>query len=268
MPAAIVLATLSFLGPSREISHSSSASRDTAVPGIVVLPHRVLSAGADFALVSVRGATMTARLGAFGMLELESEGETDRYVPFPQADIQFWRGLYGYAAAVAFDDLAERAFAHPYGALEGTLTFRHESEHYTGSNHGDEGKDVSRVPQVGDFVMLDAAARVPAGAWTFTFRLQHKVFLPDRSSYRQGPGADAIVRWQPISRIHPFASVFGEVLTGDVDAYLVRSLAGVVLPSSSGDLYVFLSADVGHRKGLAVLTEERTLGFGLRFAFW
>lgn len=266
-PAAAV--EVETLGPSRAISHSSSASRDTGILGVVVVPRPILSGGGDFALVSIRMPSFTLRLGAFGMLELESEGETDSYFPRPAADTRFWRGLWGYAAALSFDGLAERWCGGC--ALEAALTWRHESEHYTGSNDGDRGTDYSAVPHIGDFIMADVAARRGFGAVELTARAQHKYFIHGNGGYSQGPGGDLVVRWRRWPRVHPFASAFGEYLygtDGTPDAYLARAFIGVILPSRHGDLYVFAIGDVGHRKGLAVFTEEATVGFGLRFAFW
>jgi hypothetical protein len=258
--AAALAVTIDTLGPARAISHSSSASRDTFVLGLLAAPHRVLSGGGEFALISFSFDDFTLRLGAQGMLELESEGETQSYLPFPKSDIRFWRGLWGYSAALSFRDV-----------YEVTLTARHESEHYTGSNSGGAGTDYSDVELIGDFLMLDGAARRRFGSLELCARLQYKQFLPDRSGYTLGPGADVHVRWRRFAHAHPFNSLFAEYLVGAgrfPSAYLVRDLLGVIVPSRHGDIYVFVSGDVGHRKGLAVLTEEATLGFGVRFAFW
>jgi hypothetical protein len=259
-----------FLGPARAISHSSSASRDTAVLAMQVAPHRVLSGGGDFALVSLATPRWQLRLASFAMLELESEGETSSLLPFPQADIRFWRGLWGYSAALALPTLATRTLGAG-AALEATLAFRHESEHYTGSNDGDAGTDYSAVPHIGDFFMLDVAARAPLGRLELTLRAQHKLFVPGHSGYRQAPGGDAILRWRRFARVHPFTALFGEYLFGTdgyPDAYLLRQHTGVVIASRAGEIHLYLSADIGHRKGLAVFTEERTIGFGMRFAFY
>jgi hypothetical protein len=261
MIAALVIAvTLEALGPARAISHSSSASRDTFVLGIVAAPRPVLSGGGELAVVSLAWDDLTLRLGGHGMLELESEGETRSILPFPQGDTRFWRGVWGYSAALSYRD-----------AFEVTLTARHESEHYTGSNSGDAGTDYGDVKLVGDLIMVDAAARRSLGPLELSARLQHKQFLPGRSGYAFGPGADLHVRWRRLPSLHPFGSLFGEYLVGAgryPGAYLVRALAGVIVPSRHGDLYLFLSGDAGHRKGLAVLTEEATLGLGVRFAFF
>ena len=260
-----------FLGPAREISHSSSASRDTAVLGLVAAPHRILTGGGDFSVLQLSDQKLSLRLGVFAMMELESEGKSSGFDGLlPKGDIHFWRGLYGYSVAASLDDFANRHLG-PRGALEFTLNFRHESEHYTGSNDGGDAIDYSDRPHIGNFVMLDVAARVPLGRLDLIGRLQHKFYIPNAGGYSQGPGGDLTVRWRRWNHIHPFSSLFAEYLFGKniyPDAYLVRNLTGFVVPSRAGDIYLFISADVGHRKGLAVFTEERTLGFGARFAFY
>jgi hypothetical protein len=264
-----------FLGAAREISHSTSASRDTPAPTMTIAPRPILTGGADFSVFCLRWGGMTWRLGFLGMLELESETEIGGFNGSPVGDIHFWRGVYGYGLAFSPDRLAER-WLGPGSALEITLSGRHESEHYTGSNAGGDGIDYGDRPHIGNFVMPDLAMRWRVGPVDMILRLQHKFFLPGGSAYTHGPGGDLIVRWRLWEYIHPFLSVFGEYLLGtDVepygrfpDAYLVRGLLGIIVPSGYGDLYVYLSGDVGHRKGLAVFTEEATLGFGIRAAFF
>ena len=262
-------AELDLLGPARAISHSSSASRDTFALSLLALPHRVLSGGGDFGVLSLSARGLTLRLGVQAMMELESEGEVTGFDGMPVADIHFWRGVWGYSAALSLDDLATR-WLGARGALEATFSLRHESEHYTGSNEGGDAIDYSDRPHVGNFAMLDLAARVPVGDVDLVARLQEKQFLGG-GGYRLGPGFDLHARWRRWPRLHPFASLFGELLVGRdryPDDRLLRGLLGVILPSRAGDIYLFLSADVGNRKGLAVTTEERTLGLGVRFAFY
>lgn len=259
---------IQFLGPAREISHTSSASRDTAVPGMVVVPHRILTGGADFSLLSVRAPGATFRLGFFGMLELESDGETNSLFPFPNADIRFWRGLFGASLAVASDRLGQRWC--PGCTWEATLSGRHESEHYTGGNNGGPGTFYGDHRAVGNFLMPDVAVRIPVGKLTFIARLQDKVFLPG-AAFTDAPGGDLEVRWRSWERVNLFLSSFAEYLFGAdqlPDAHLVRTLGGVVLPSTNGDLYLFVGSSIGNRKGLPSYTQERTLEFGVRAGFF
>ena len=48
------------------------------------------------------------------------------------------------------------------------------------------------------------------------------------------------------------------------DAYRVRALIGVALPSELGDILVYGAGDMGHRYGVRGLSEEATLGVGVR----
>jgi hypothetical protein len=98
-------------------------------------------------------------------------------------------------------------------------------------------------------------------------------FLPDRSSYVAGGALDLHARWTGWRVAHPFVSLYGEYRFGEEmrgrsfpDAYRLRALIGVALPSRLGDLMIFASGDVGHRYGVQALTEEATLGVGVRLA--
>ena len=255
----------------RAITASRSASRDAPVFGLMMAPRGVRTAAAEVGLVAYQGHGLTLRPGFYGLLELEGD-EPPGFTPWPSQQIHFWRGAFGFQAAVAFDDLGRRLCGRCL--LEATLRARHESEHYTGSNSGGPSIDYADRPIFGDALVLDLAAAFPRGSWLAITRVMNDFFLPDRSSYRLGPGVDLHVRYVGWRRIHPFVSGYGECLFGTEraglgypDAYLVRGLVGVALPGAVGDLMVFASGDVGHRKGLAAYTREATLGFGVRLAF-
>lgn len=98
-------------------------------------------------------------------------------------------------------------------------------------------------------------------------------FLPERSSYAAGASVDLHARWMPWAFMHPFVSVYGEIVAGGAwrgrhypDAYRVRALLGVALPSDLGDVMVYVSGDVGHRYGIRISAEEATIGLGIRLA--
>jgi hypothetical protein len=105
--------------------------------------------------------------------------------------------------------------------------------------------------------MLDIAIRYRIRSVDLIARLQHNFFLPDRSGCTHDPRADLVVRRRQWRYLHPCVSLFGEYLFGAdypttegrfPDAYLVRGLLGGVVPSRFGDLWIFMSADVGGRK--------------------
>jgi hypothetical protein len=268
---------VSLPGASQAISHSMSASRDTALVGYQLTPHSVLTGGADVGLVELRSRDVSIRLGFFGFLEVESAA------PFslchnvaagvlPGAGFDFLRGHDGLHLAVAFRRAGEESFGRD-GLLEVTMGFRHESDHYVGPNVGGSATDYSLVPQIGNFVLFDLAARIPHGKLTIELRAQTKVFtrwspagVPERD-YTIGPGFDAIARWRLLSRLHPFASLFGEWLVGDwivreggsfraPDDRLLRLLVGGIVPGRFGGVQLFSSVSVGNGKGLLVLRNE------------
>jgi hypothetical protein len=126
---------------------------------------------------------------------------------------------------------------------------------------------------VGDDLILDIALEEQLGDFYLVQRVVGMWFLPDRSSYSGGIAVDAHARWTGWSWVHPFISVYAEYLDGDdivdrafPDAYRARMLLGVALPSHLGDVMIFGFGDVGHRYGLQALTEEATLGLGVRLA--
>jgi hypothetical protein len=272
-----------FPGASRAISHAMSASRDTALLGWQMSPYTSLTAGGDLSLVSFGFSGLTLRVGFFGMLELESARPYDADVDgwngvLPMAGVDLWRGVIGFSTGVSLDELAKR-WLGPRGRLEAVLSYRHESEHFTGPGDGD-GK-YEDIPIIGDFLMPDFAARFPLGPVDLEVRLQFKCFLP-AGGFRQyifGPGIDLIARWQLTDWIQPFVSVFGEYLWGNAepyegrtvdipDNYQVRGLLGVVFPGRLGDVQLFTSLAVGHGKGLLVFREEFLWGWGIRLAFF
>lgn len=272
LPGAAGADVLTWLGPARRVARSWSASRDTPAMNLTIVPRDVRTAGAELAMVTLPLTSLTLRTGFAGLLELESDGATTGFDLFPRAEGNLlWRGSYAYYLAVALDDLGPRLCAGCAVEVAGQL--RHESQHYTGSNHGDAGMDVTHEPFVGDAVLVDAALARDTRCWRLAARATATVFLPERSSYAAGPALDLHARWTAHPRLHPFVSLFGEYRVGDdlrgrrfPDAYLVRALAGVALPSDLGDVMLFVAADAGHRKGIRGLTEEATLGVGIRLA--
>lgn len=264
---------VTFLGWAREISRAQSASRDAPAFALGIAPRHHRTAAGELAFLTVRTCPVTLRTGFYGLLDLENEGRTEGFESlFPDATGNLlWRGSYAWYAALSLDSLARRICRRC--GLEGAVAFRHESEHYTGSNSGDPGTDYSDRPHIGDLFSLDAAIRWADGDWVLVGRLQNAFFVPDRSGYSFGPAIDLHARFQPWERLHFFFSGYAENLFGAEvegrtypDAYLLRGLLGLALPSDLGDVMLYLSADVGHRRGIAIFTEEATVGVGVRLA--
>lgn len=258
-------------GSARAIPQGLSASRDAAAFSILITPYTVIAAGGDLSILTFHFRKVSLRLGLYGSIELESSvpyniAEDGLIGVFPVANTALWRGLNGGSVGLSFDEWARRRSSR--AALEIVLSFRHESEHFSGP--GDGEPRWLEVPHIGDFLMPEVAVRLPVGPVDFELRLQLKAFLHTR--YIVGPGVDAIIRWRAHRRVHPFLSTFFEYLIGgerqdgtDVwDVYLLRAHLGVSFPGRVGDVQLFLSLAQGHGKGVNAALESFRFGGGLR----
>jgi hypothetical protein len=268
-------------GESHAISHAHSASRDTGLMGYQVLPRVVLTTGADFSFIGFRFSGLDLRAGMFGMFEVQTITEQPSAFLYVPAGPYIWRGLMGYSLALSLEELARR-WLGPRGALEIAVSFRHESEHWTGGSAEDNEKWSRRfagAPHIGDFIMPDLAIRAPAGPVDIEFRVQCKTFLPTYGNYTAGPGLDLIFRWRVVDWVHPFLSLFAEYLFGDTktlagerqeipDNYLARGLLGVMFPGETADIQIFAAVAHGHDKGLLVLRKDTRFGWGIRIGFF
>jgi len=266
--------SLTWLSPPRAISRTWSASRDTPVMDLIMLPRPVAKVGGDLALMTLQWPAWTLRGGFAAFFELEGDAETDGVTDYglPTGSGKLlWRGSAAFFASMAFDALGRRLCAGC--AVEATLQFRHESQHYTGGNSGGGDEDVSDQPYVGNDLILDLASSQQVGDFYFAQRLIGMWFVPEHSSYQGGAGVDLHMRWTRWQLAHPLLSLYGEYLVGDEthgrhypNAYRARALVGLGLPSDFGDIIAYGFGDVGHRYGVRILTEEATLGVGVRLA--
>lgn len=261
------------------ISHGRSASRDTPALAYQITPYTAEMAGGDFAFVGLETPHLSLRLGFYGLIELESErpltsGDAGDQLVLPLVGL-LWRGSNGLTAALSLDSLGERSFGER-GRLEFALSLRHESEHFTASREGNEGRYVD-VPNIDNFVMPDVAVRIPFGNFNFEARGQLKYFFAQHyeRSYSVGPGVDLILHWLLTDAVQPFSAVFGEYLYGTElsfegervrtpDNYLLRNLTGLIFPGKWGEVQVFNSIAYGHGKGLLAYRREALWGFGVR----
>jgi hypothetical protein len=266
-------ASFEWLGAPRSVSRAWSASKDTPALELTIAPRPGYKGGGDLALATARQPSFIVRNGFAGFIALEYDGETDRFHdgPWPGARSGriLWRGAYSFFSAVTPRELGPLLCRTC--VFEVALSYRHESQHYTGSNAGDNGEDVSAQPYVGDDVVLDVALSHQRGAWYFAERVVGLGFLPDRSSYAAGVGADLHARWRVLPTVHVFASLYGEYLVGDEllgrrypNSRRASGLFGAALPSELGDILVFLTGDLGNRYGVRILTKEASVGFGVR----
>ncbi len=276
---------LAFPGASREITHSHSASRDTALLAYEHTPYSYSALGLDAAPAGWDLGGIRLRTGIFGLLELCSSEPIERadLAGFlPSAGASLWRGQYGFSLAASLESLA-RARLGQDGAIELALSWRHESDHKTADHRDGSEPEFREVPHMGDFLMLDLAARAGLGRVGLEVRLQHKLFLshePDNApfsdydrSYAHGPGFDLVLRRPVGRRLRLFSATFGEYLFGATgssgtrripDNYLLRNMTGVAITGERGEIQVYTSIELGHGKGLLAFRKERRLGGGLR----
>jgi hypothetical protein len=265
-------------GDARVISHSTSASRDVGALSYQVLPRVALGTGGDFAFLGLHFAGLELRAGMFGLIEVETREPAPASFMNVPGGTYLWRGVLGYSLALSMGALGERLLG-PRGQIELAASFRHESEHFTGSRSG--GAPLyPEVPNIGDFVMPDLAVRKAIGPVDLELRAQVKAFLPTSKGYAYsvGPGADLVLRWRALDLLHPFFSFFVERLFGrDVgegdarrripDDTIVRGLLGVIVPGEAADLMLFAAGSVGNGKGLLAYGDYKTIGWGIRVAF-
>jgi len=266
---------LTWLGYPRRVPRAWSASRDTPAMNMIVFPRPADMAGGDFSLFTLQFNRWSLRSGFAGFIELETDARTSGTnaggIPWGNGKI-LWRGSYAYFAAFSLDSMG-RSMCQGC-AIELTLQYRHESQHYTASNTGvGSEEDATPEPFVGDDLIFDLASLQRTGNWLFAERAIGMWFLPDRSSYSAGVAMDVHARYVHFARVQPFISGYAEHLWGDMlqgrqfpDAYRVRALVGVALLSSLGEILIYGAGDVGDRYGICGLTEEATLGLGIRLA--
>ncbi|HEX5100920.1 MAG TPA: hypothetical protein VFV94_15525 [Polyangiaceae bacterium] len=277
-PASAVSETprVELLGYARRIPFAWSASRDAPAFNLMIFPRDSRTAAGEFSLVSFVLHELTLRTAFSGLIELESENQTEDGGRFALGGLAgegtiYWRGAFGLSLGASFDRWARARCARC--AFEITVGYRHESEHYTGSNSGGIASDMRDRPYVGNAFSTDFAFSAYVGRFLFIARVANRFYLPDQSSYSLAPALDLHARYVGFPRLHPFISGYAEYQFGTLlvgrdfpDSYLLRALGGIALPSLLGDLMLFGSGDVGYRKGLNALTKEATLGFGVRLA--
>jgi len=266
---------LTWLGYPRRVPRAWSASRDTPAMNMIVLPRAAEMAGGDLSLFTLAFNRWSLRSGFAGFVELETDAKTSGTnaggIPWGKGKI-LWRGSYAYFAAFSLDSIG-RSMCEGC-AVEVTLQYRHESQHYTGSNTGAGGEeDATPEPFVGDNLIFDLASLQRTGNWFLAERAIGMWFLPDRSSYSAGAAMDVHARYLRFARVQPFISGYAEHLWGDTlqgrefpNAFRVRALIGISLMSSLGEILIYGAGDVGNRYGIRGLTEEATLGLGIRLA--
>jgi hypothetical protein len=261
-------------GNSREITRTTSASRDVPVSELVFTPRVAGKAAVDFALVRLRAGGLALRIGFFAFFALE-HADTGLSGPLPLPGEgngpMLWRGMFGMPLALSAERLA-RNWLGPRGAIEITASVGHESDHVTGGSFDD-------APRPGDiedggggnFFLYDLAVRAPLGA-----RVDMWSRIEDRAYFAgpilHAPGIDWGLRWHLWRHIEPVVSLFGELLLVDHEQNAARNggfaglLAGLALPGALGEVLPYTAVDVGNGKGLLINRRELDVSIGVRYA--
>lgn len=263
-------------GDAREITHATSASRDTAVLESVLYPRISVTFGTEFGIVRYRPGPVSLRLGMFALFNLESRTKAKHFFPAPGGDSDLWRGILGYELTCSLDKLARQLGER--GGLELALGYYHESEHHSASNgvlpegSPPDHPELRGLPQMNNYVMLDAAARSMWRKIELVGRVQSKLFLngpeTQREPFSYGLGGDLIIRARHLESVQPFWANFGEILSSPVqrDANTWRSLLGVAFPGWIGELSLYLSLTVGAGKGMLIPVHDTDFGGGLKYS--
>ena len=264
-------------GEAREVSRSSSASRDTAAVEAIVAPRFSVTLGSEFALVAWQTSDFTLRGGVLALFGLESRTRSKRLFPAPGGDSNLWRGILGYEIAASFDRIASEALGK-HGALELSVGYYHESDHHTASNELiavdaiPDHPDLRGRPEIGNYLSADFASRFALGPLMVILRQQAKLFVNGAATpalpFRAGTSTEVTLQLhQALGAAIPFLATAGEELfaTERPSVRNVRSQLGVALPGLSGELRLYASYDAGAERGLLITEQQHTFGGGFRY---
>lgn len=264
-------------GDAREISRSSSASRDTAAFEAIVAPRFSVTLGTELGLLAWRPSGVALRAGVLALFGLESREKSRQLLPAPGGDSDLWRGILAYELSLSLERLAASTLGE-HGALEVALGYYHESDHHTASNAPvgsgtlPDHPDLRGRPQIGNFLAADLALRCGLGPLELLLRHQSKLFVNGGASsvspFRGGTGDEFVLQMHGlVSGVTPFWSTAAEVLIAKerAPARYFRSLLGLSLPGRVGELRLYASYDAGAQKGLLIPEREHALGAGFRY---
>jgi hypothetical protein len=263
-------------GNAREISRSSSASRDTPVLEGAYGPTSQSSVGLEFGTVRLHWEGISVRLGVHFLVALENH-DKGIFAGMPLVATQLWRGLWGSSLAFTSRSLARQWFG-PRGALEVTTLYGHETAH-ADADFRDTHPGFNDAPRRGDLVdggegnyfQHDLAVRLaPAERLDLVLRVQDRIYVT--GLMRHAPGLDLVLTWRLLPELQPMIAVFAERLlvnpgqNGAENGGFARVMLGAVLPGKLGMVTPFLSLDGGNGKGFLVNQREVRGSFGLRYS--
>ncbi len=263
-------------GNAREISRSTSASRDTPVLEGAYGPASQSSVGLEFGTVRLHREGISVRLGVHFLVALENH-DKGVLAGMPFVASQLWRGVWGSSLAFTSRSLSRRWFG-PRGAFEVTTVFGHENAH-ADADFRDTHPGFSDAPRRGDilhggegnYFQHDLAVRLaPRDSLDLVLRVQDRIYVTGQ--LRHAPGLDAQLTWRLVPEIQPMIAVFAERLfvnPGENAAQnggFARVMLGALLPGKLGVVTPFLSLDGGNGKGFLVNERELRGSFGLRYS--
>jgi hypothetical protein len=261
-------------GNSREISRSTSASRDTPVSALVFGPRVRAMGAADFAFAKIDLDGVVLRPGMDAFFELEhADTGLEGKLPLPGQGNgpMLWRGMYRVSLALSAEKLARRWLGER-GAIEIAMSAGHESDHVTGASFDDvRARGDIEAGGGGEFFVYEIATRAPLSAKVDVWaRIEDRQYL--RGAILHAPGLEGGLRWRAGRVLQPIVSVFGERLLVDPNVNhgenggFASILAGVAVHGAAGEAIPFLSLDMGNGKGLLINRREINLVLGVRFA--
>jgi len=263
-------------GNAREISRSSSASRDTPVLEGAYGPASQSSVGLELGTVRLHWEGISVRLGVHFLVALENH-DKGILAGMPFVASQLWRGLWGSSLAFTSRALARRLFG-PRGALEVTTLFGHENAHadadfrdtHPGFGGAARRGDIRDGGQ-GNYFQHDLAVRLaPTESLDLVLRVQDRIYVT--GPMRHAPGVDLVLTWRLLPEIQPMVAIFAERLlvnpgeNAASNGGFARVMLGAVLPGKLGAVTPFLSLDGGNGKGFLVNEREVRGSFGLRYS--
>jgi hypothetical protein len=263
-------------GNAREISRSSSASRDTPALEGAYGPASQSSVGLEFGTVRLHWEGISVRLGVHFLVALENH-DKGILAGMPFVASQLWRGLWGSSLAFTSRSLARRLFG-PRGALEVTTLFGHETAH-ADADFRDTHPGFADAPRRGDirdggqgnYFQHDLAVRLaPTSSLDLVVRAQDRIYIT--GLMRHAPGLDLVLTWRLLPELQPMVAVFAERLLVNPGENAARNggfarvMLGAVLPGKLGAVTPFLSLDGGNGKGFLVNQRELRGSFGLRYS--
>jgi len=235
----------------------------------------VSKGGIEFALTEFKNKLGIMRLSFMGIIELESnENGTPAFFD-AEHNVALWRGHYGYGVSQTLDDLSPTLFDKP-SQCELYIGWRHESDHFTGSEEGDHEPRFWQTPNIGDWFQFEEALRTPYKNIRNDIRLIQKYYIPveGNRAYNFSLAMDFILEYKPYKKFHPYSSTYVEYLNGNEwevagidagvpDAKYFYQHFGVSIKGKYLRLKLYTLISSGNGKGKLMFEKSGQWGWGI-----